>query len=205
MSPARATPPDDRTFALALEPKWRAASIIHWSPAEACVRAAQLLAPRAKDRVLDVGSGVGKFCVLASLVAKGEFVGVELREPLVRQSEAVAAHFGAARARFIHADALAHDWSPYQALYFYNPFAELRFDLTRRLDGSVKYDPGRHQQAVATAREKLLAMPFGTRVVLHHGLGGPMPHGYLLEAEEELEEGALQLWVKRRGLQRGRG
>ncbi len=143
--PPRPLQLDDHAFSLALEPKWRAMSIVHWSPAEACEKAARLLAPRASDRVLDIGSGVGKFCVLASRVTRGQYFGVERRAALVAEATRVAAQLGAERARFIHADALEHDWSPYQALYFYNPFGELRFDLTRRIDGEVKYDPARHR------------------------------------------------------------
>jgi SAM-dependent methyltransferase len=170
---------------------------VHWSPAEACRAAAKLLKPRATDRVLDVGSGVGKFCVLASLSHRGQFVGVEQRKDLVRQAEAVAKHFEAPNASFIHADALELEWRDYQAFYFYNPFGELRFDMTRRIDHTVTYDPAKHKQSIITVRNKLLAMPAGTKVILHHGFGGRLPDKYEQTAVEPLEEGDLELWVKR--------
>ncbi len=170
---------------------------MHWSPAEACRAAARLLNPRAQDRVLDVGSGVGKFCVLASLSHRGHFVGVEMREDLVIQAEAMAHHFDAPRATFIHGDALELDWSEFDAFYFYNPFGELRFDMTRRIDNEVTYDPAKHKQSVETVRDKLAAMPAGTKVVLHHGFGGRLPDRYEQTAVEPLEEGDLELWVKR--------
>ncbi len=48
-----------------------------------------------------------------------------------------------------------------------------------------------------TTREKLAALPEGTKVVLHHGFGGQMPPGYQLKQREALDEGELELWVKR--------
>ncbi|MFT3839170.1 MAG: methyltransferase domain-containing protein [Myxococcaceae bacterium] len=170
---------------------------MHWSPADACRAAAKLLNPRASDRVLDVGSGVGKFCVLGSLAHRGHFVGVEQRDDLVEEANAVAAHFKAERASFILGDALELDWSGFDGFYFYNPFGELRFDMTRRIDHTVTYDPAKHRQSVITVRNKLLAMPAGTKVVLHHGFGGRLPDKYELTQVEPLDEGDLELWVKR--------
>jgi SAM-dependent methyltransferase len=190
-------PIDDKTFSRALSPKYRAMSIVHWSPAEACRAAAKLLKTRASDRVLDVGSGVGKFCVLAALSHRGHFYGVEQRRDLVDEAESVARHFEAERASFIHSDAFELDWSSFDAFYFYNPFGELRFDMTRRIDNAVTYDPAKHRQSVESVRDKLAAMPAGTRVVLHHGFGGRLPDKYEQTAVEPLEDGDLELWVKR--------
>src|SRR5207253_2009759 len=99
-----------------------------------CLAAARLLRPRPGERVLDVGSGSGKFCVVGSLATPGVFVGVEHREPLVHEARRLARLFGARRGRFLHGDALALDWASYRCLYFYNPFAQTLLDPNRRID-----------------------------------------------------------------------
>src|SRR5688500_8885206 len=86
-----------------LTPKARRLAAIHWTPMHVCRRAAHLLAPRAGDRVLDIGSGVGKLCALGSLYSPGTFVGIEQRGALVDQARVVAQSLGSS-AQFQHGD-----------------------------------------------------------------------------------------------------
>jgi tRNA G46 methylase TrmB len=100
-------------------------SPIHFTPVTVARTAARLLAPRDGIRVLDVGAGAGKFCVVAAReVPCCTFVGVELRPHLVRLAKRLAHRFAVTNATFVCGDALDLDWSEYDAFYFYNPFAE---------------------------------------------------------------------------------
>ncbi len=173
----------------------RYVSRIHWTPPDVAARVAEWLALTPGQRALDVGSGVGKLCVLAGRDSEGVFVGVEQRGALVRQARQLAAAFDVP-AQFIHGDAFDVDWHRFDALYFYNPFDETRFSTGLRIDAAIQIGPGVFDALVARTQSRLEAMPAGMRVVTFHGIGGPMPGGYRLAAREEIADGALELWVK---------
>ena len=58
----------------------RKLSRIHWTPCKVATLAAELLVKSPDDRILDVGSGAGKFCILGALHTPARFVGVEKRK-----------------------------------------------------------------------------------------------------------------------------
>ena len=182
-------------FDLLLDADSRRVSSVHWTPRAVCHRAAELLALQPGQRVLDVGSGVGKFCVLASLVSAGDFFGVEQRESLVVQARSLACSLGS-RAEFLHGDAFDLNWSTFDALYFYNPFDEVRFAASSQIDGSIQTGAAHFDRLVARAKSRLAELAVGTRIVTFHGMGGPMPAGFQLQAEEPIADGSIQLWQR---------
>ena len=184
---------DDFDRLLSLEA--RRASALHWTPMEVCHRAAQLLALKPGDRLLDVGAGVGKLCVLGSLVSDGHYVGIEQRAPLVLQARALASSLRSS-AEFLHGDAFDLDWTGFQALYFYNPFDETRFPVGSQIDGSIQTGPDVFNRLVAGTQERLRQLPVGTRVLTFHGIGGSMPECYRLDVSERIADGSLQLWSR---------
>jgi SAM-dependent methyltransferase len=186
----------DSSFDRMLAPAWRKVSEIHWTPVKVCIQVARLLGPRPTERVLDIGSGVGKFCVAASLARLGVFVGVERRAHLVQQARRLARAFGARRAEFIHGDAFELDWSAYSCLYLYNPFAELQLEEERRIDVSARSSPTAYSDLIAATVERLEQMPAGTRVATYHGFGGRFPASYVCRSSEQMGAGDLELWVK---------
>lgn len=157
-------------------------SAVHWTPAAVARRAIEWLAPAPAMRVLDVGSGVGKLCLLGARSTTSHWYGVEQEGPLVTHAREAARSLRLEeRTCFVHADALAIDWSSFEALYFFNPF-----------------DPGTD---VARVEARLAGLRPGVRVVTYCGFGGAIPAGYDLMARETIEHGELALWV-RLGLRR---
>ena len=191
-----ARPPLD-DFDRLLDSEGQRLAAIHWTPARVCHRAAQLLDLGAGERVLDVGSGVGKLCLLGSLASPGQYVGVEQRHPLVLQARGLAAHL-ASTAQFLHADAFDVDWAGYEALYFFNPFDEVRFSSLSgwQIDGSIRMGGEVFEELVARTQDRLASLAIGTRVVTFHGIGGPMPSCYQRRVSERFGEGTLDLWVR---------
>ena len=61
----------------------RERSHLHWTPVAIAIRAAELLAPASSLRVLDVGAGVGKACIIGALVTGAMWWGVEQDQVLV--------------------------------------------------------------------------------------------------------------------------
>ena len=180
-----------------LYPEWaRELSELHWTPVAVARRAVELLAEAPSARVLDVGSGVGKVCLIGALTTRATFVGVEQRKNLVEVSAEVAVRCGATRARFLHANMLDLDWSSYDAFYLYNPFYEHIYGFEQAIPEPIELLPERFAQYVRATYMKLVAARAGTRVVVFNGYGGPMPLGYRLCHKEPAGGHHLEVWVK---------
>lgn len=179
-----------------LPSRYRWASETHWTPLAACRKAAEWLAPTRDAHVLDIGSGVGKLCVAASLISGARFTGVEQRPHLVEVAEELARRLDADGAHFICADAFTLEWREYGSLYFYNPFVEALFPEALRIDATVEHTEAQHDTAVALLGEKLTGMAAGTRVVIYHGLGCELPASYRRAQSEWVVHSTMELWIK---------
>lgn len=184
METAFSTLTTDREFDLIFPKDARKFSRMHWTPVAVAIRAAEWLAPRPGMKVLDVGSGSGKVCLIGAARTSGHFVGVERDGELVQVARDVAKRTKTERVRFIEADALTHDWSPYDAIYLFNPFA------------NHVADEAEFVRVIAGATAKLAAIGPGKRVVTFHGFGGTMPDTFRPLDAEIIGPGVLQLWEK---------
>jgi SAM-dependent methyltransferase len=193
----RLAPSDtDKVFDSLLPDHLRLLSRRYWTPVDVALRATSLLCPSRETRVLDVGSGVGKLCVVGATSGIGLWFGVEQHEPLVHAARMLASTLGVAdRTRFVHGDALALDWSDFDAIYLYNPFESPLHDVDPRqhlidFRTQVEYV----QQRLATLRDRL-------RVVTLDGFGGAMPPSYELVHHERIAVVGvdLALWVHHAG------
>lgn len=182
-------------------PDWvRCLSPQHFSPVEVVQFAAAFLVEDAHTRVLDVGSGAGKFCIIGALATEGRFLGVEQQAALVEVARNAARDYGVAdRAQFIHGDMVSVDWQEFDAFYLYNPFFE-RVSQQQGLFASRGRSPEsgtelwRHHVGVTRAR--LAEAPIGTRVATYHGFGGDMPPGYRCVGREGRGTDFVELWCK---------
>jgi hypothetical protein len=174
----------------------RLASSRFWTPVEVAIRAAQLLVVDQATRVLDVGSGAGKFCVVGALATGASFTGIEHRLPLVDIAREQAMEWQASGVRFLHARFHVVSWSEFDAFYFYNPFQEGVFSRSEQLDDTVELSRQRFRFDLEMAQCLLRVAKVGTRVVTYHGLGGRMPREYTLLSSEQSGSDCLQLWLK---------
>jgi SAM-dependent methyltransferase len=189
-------PLDDADFDR-LYPDWaQGLSHVHWTPVAVARRAAQLLVTNPGTRVLDVGAGVGKFCLVGALSSAGVFYGIEHRSQFVRVAREAAARLGLPSRRFLHGNLLALDWAGFDAFYLYNPFAENLTSGPQQVDEHVYLAPGLFHSYVEHVRERLHLARRGTRVVTYHGFGGDMPSSYRLELEEACGTERVELWIK---------
>lgn len=178
-------------------------SSVYFTPIDVARCAARLLAPEPGMRVLDIGAGAGKFCLVAAReIPSARFDGVELRPHLVRLANRFAGELRLTNARFIHADALDLDWSEYDAFYLYNPFAEQLFEAGFMLDHTLALDPENFVLYVTTVRQRLALARVGTRVVTYHGYGAPAPLGYELVRKDAAGSDCIELWIKTRAITR---
>ena len=181
-----------------LYPRWaRRLSEMHWTPLAVARRAAELLVVGAETRVLDVGSGVGKFCQIGALTTAATFVGVEQRESLVEIARQTALLCATPTAEFRHGNALDLDWSEFTGFFLYNPYYEHISDELKPIMGTIELSPVHYSRYVARTGEKLLSAPLGARVVTYHGFGGAMPADYRLLVREAAGTDFLEAWEKR--------
>jgi SAM-dependent methyltransferase len=194
----------DRAFDELVPEELRHLSQTHWTPVDVAIRATSLLSPGPHMRVLDVGSGVGKLCAIGALSSAGTWCGIEQHESLVAAGRRLTRALGVAdRTTFLQGDALAIDWSDFDALYFYNPFELPLFP--DEIDGERHATEFRIQ--VARVQDRLAALRGGTRVLTLHGFGGIMPASYDLLYQERLPVVGLDLvlWIQRSRIRRMRG
>lgn len=186
----------DARFELLYPQGIREVSEIHWTPIRVVRRVVQLLRLEPGMRVLDVGSGPGKFCIVGALLSQASFVGVEQRANLVELARATATVVDATGASFLHGDAFELDWREFRCLYLYNPYEEQLFEAARRVDEALDFTEQRYRDSVHRTLAKLRGMPVGTRVALYHGFGGLMPPGYRRHFRGFYGTGTLELWER---------
>lgn len=183
----------ERDFDLIFPPPARKLARTHWTPLAAALRAAALLVERPGARVLDVGSGAGKLCLVGALTTTGSFTGIERDAELVKVARRIVHEHRIQRVRYVEGDALAADWTTFDAIYLFNPFAN---DV--KLVGEKLSDrPAAEDDFIDLVRRteaKLAALPSGTRVVTYHGFGGTMPEGLIERHAEVVGPGVLQVW-----------
>lgn len=179
-------------------PLWaRRASSVHWTPVEVAVRAAKLLTDGVDAPVLlDVGAGVGKFCLVAASTVDAVVTGVEHRVHFVEVARQAAETLGV-DVEMKHAALAAVDMSAVTGFYLFNPFAENLSPRTDHLDESVELSEECYWRDVKLVERALDEARPGARVVTYCGFGGTMPQGYTLVLREQ-RAGRIELWEKDR-------
>jgi hypothetical protein len=190
---ARRVPVSDAEFDQVFPDELRERSHLHWTPVAVALRAAELLAPSPRLRVLDVGAGAGKLCLVGAIVTGAMWWGIEQDAVLV----AAANHAAWAldiqrRTRFVHGDGSRLSWDEFDALYFYNPFTTLM--LAPHASPFLRY--ATIQNTLRRIEQRLASTRVGTRVVTYYGFGGKLPPGYTLISREPAGGDALELWIR---------
>ncbi|MBK7402346.1 MAG: class I SAM-dependent methyltransferase [Myxococcales bacterium] len=130
---------DDATFDGRMPDLLRLASRLFWTPVAVARRMGSLFALHGAQRVLDVGSGPGKACLVAAAAAPAiRFVGVEQRSGLVAIAQGLAASAALGNVEFRCADATRTSLDSFDGAYLFNPFAENLFSEAKRFDHSVE-------------------------------------------------------------------
>jgi SAM-dependent methyltransferase len=155
--------------------------------------AAKLLVEKPATRVLDIGCGPGKFCMIGATTTEGHFTGVEQRKVLVRAARNLLKRHRVANAEIIHGNITGVDFRSFNAFYLFNPFEENILPMLR-IDHGVELAPELYSCYTLHVQLELARMPVGTRVVTYCGDCAEIPECYL--REETAFGGKLILWVK---------
>lgn len=182
---------DDMLYSISMQSH----SSIHWTPLNIARQAAEWLAPSPGTKVLDVGSGVGKFCIVGASFTKGHFTGVEIRSSLVNQAKKAAKKAAVSNVEFLLEDMISIDFSQYDSFYFFNPFYEnLEPDLA--IDSALELSLNNYERYSEHVCAQLDKLKSGTRVVTFCSSDSKIPPSYeMLTMPAENKE--LKFWVKR--------
>ncbi len=158
---------DDQAFD-ALYPRGvRKKSEHHFTPLHIVRKASLFLAAFPDARVLDIGSGAGKFCLAGAVYTTAHFTGIEQRENLVHISQQLAASLELKNVSFQHENALFIDFRKYNAFYLYNPFFE-NVNTRERIDDTIPYNISLYSTYTSHTFHQLTWMPLQTRLATYY-------------------------------------
>ena len=165
----------------------------HWTPVEVAKTAAQFLVNRPGVKVLNIGSGAGKFCMIGSMLTDGQFTGVEYRESLYLLSKKLSTQYNLSNVRFINNNITNINFKEYEAFYFFNSFIE-NMSESEVMDNAMPLSAQLYGKYNQHLREQFAAMPMGTRLATYWGNTEEVPRGYMLHSSAF--NGELKMWEK---------
>jgi hypothetical protein len=166
----------------------------HWTPLTVAQKAAEFLAvPDA--RILDIGSGIGKFCLSGAYHhPETFFYGVEQRHELVLHAEDAKIHMQLSNVHFIYANMTQVKFREFDHFYFYNSFYE-NIDMEDPIDDTIATSYSLYNYYTSYLFNELDKKPAGTRLVTFHTTGEEVPPSYRLA---DLDYNTLlKMWIKK--------
>ena len=184
---------DDDRFDLLYPLEIRELSSIHWTPVSVARKAVRFLVNKPGTRVLDIGCGPGKFCMVGALTTEGLFTGVEQRESLCKLARHTIRKAKLANVEILHSNVTEIDFSQFDAFYLFNPFEE-NLLVAGQIDEAVDLSESLYDQYTAYVCSQLAAAPLGTRLATYCGQHEDVPVGF--RRKGALFNNALKLWEK---------
>jgi len=158
-------------------------------------KAAGFLAAEEGKKILDIGSGVGKFTLIgAHYHPRSFFYGVEQRSELHHYALSAKEYTGTENATFINQNFTQVNLAAYDHFYFYNAFFE---NLTThgRIDHRIEYSDSLYHYYSRFLYKELDRKPAGTRLVTFHSSEDEIPPSY--QVVDTSADFLLKMWMKR--------
>ena len=166
----------------------------HFTPIEVALKAASFLASERNKSVLDIGSGIGKFCLTAAYhFPETTFYGVEQRSDLHEAALQANEIFKLKNVNFIHGNMDQLNFEMYDHFYFFNSFHE-QLDDAAKMNDTIDHDENLYHYYNRYFFKQLLQKPAGTKLVAFFTLDEEIPENYLL-AESHFDQ-TLQCYIK---------
>ncbi|SEM92328.1 Methyltransferase domain-containing protein [Chitinophaga rupis] len=166
----------------------------HWTPLKVAQKASDFLAAKSGAKILDIGSGPGKFCLSGAYYnPAANFYGIEQRNDLVFYATTAKEMLGLSNVTFIHANLLELDFREYDHFYFFNSFYE-NLPGTQKIDNKLSYSRSLYNSYNRYLCDQLKKMPAGTRLATYHCSEEEVPGGYHLVGTEI--DHLLSFWIK---------
>ncbi|MFI5136285.1 MAG: methyltransferase domain-containing protein [Sphingobacteriales bacterium] len=165
----------------------------HWTPLAIARKAAGFLAEPGA-RILDIGSGTGKFCLAAGYhFPETFFHGVEQRHELFCMAEEAKEYTKLLNVNFIYANITQINFKEFDHFYFYNSFYE-NINRANKIDDTIELSESLYSFYTQYLYTALDERPSGTRLVTFHSLEQEVPPGFKLA--DVSCDGQLKMWIK---------
>ncbi len=166
----------------------------HWTPIHISKMASEFLCHKDNLNILDIGSGVGKFClVAATLHPKCNFWGVDFRANFVNIASKIKRSYAMNNLNFMCRDILGMSIMEYDGAYFFNAFQE-RIDATAKIDEQSIRSHFQYYKYMEHLFNQFNHMAIGSRIATYHTPSFFIPKNFRLE--EEHLNGMLRFYVK---------
>lgn len=184
---------DDTEFDWLCPKHFQLLSLKHFTPLSIARKAAEFLS-LPNTRVLDIGSGAGKFCLTAGYhFPKTFFYGVEQRHELHHLAENIKRYTDLANVNFIYGNITQINFKEFDHFYFYNSFYE-NLDPLYRIDDTIELSESLYDYYTQYLYAALNAKPSGTRLVTFHSSEQEIPPDYRLA--DVSYDTLLKMWIK---------
>ena len=148
----------------------------HWTPLSITQMIVEFLATHAGVKILDIGSGVGKFCLAGAYYKpQASFFGVEQREHLIDHAESAKDALGLQNVHFIHSNITQLDFKQFDHFYFFNSLYE-NLMTTDKIDNTIAHSPYLYKYYHRQLYKKLEELPVGTRLATFHCMNHVLPN-----------------------------
>ena len=146
------------------------------------------------SKVLDIGSGAGKFCMIGSVCTNGHFTGVEQRDNLHLLAEQIFKKYQLKNINFINSNINQIEFNNYEAFYFFNPFYEniIQFE---KIDDAIDVKNDLYDEYSNYVKNQLDLMPLGTRLVTFFSAYDEVPISYQLISKDDRQK--ISMWEKK--------
>jgi SAM-dependent methyltransferase len=167
---------------------------MHWTPLHIAKKAAAFLAAEPGKKILDIGSGGGKFCLAAAYYQPACFYyGIEQRKQLVEAAETAQEAARVQNVAFIHANLKETDLGNYDHFYFFNAFFE-NINDEYKIDTDIAYSRELYYTYNRYLYKQLDKKPPGTRLVTFHSTQDEIPGSY--HEVGGSDDALLKFWMK---------
>ena len=165
----------------------------HWTPVVVAKMAAEYLAQKPDTKILDIGSGAGKFCLIGAACTQGIFYGIEQRNYLVEISKEIVSKYDFKNIEFIHSNINIINFSDYEAFYYFNSFYE-NIDTSCPIDNHVLPNTDLFYSYSNYVKQQLHNTPAGTLLVTYYTDPVDIPNNFTLS--HSAHYGFLKFWKK---------
>lgn len=170
----------DKEFDAIFPVEMRELSERHWTSVFVAKIAADYFCNRKPVKVLDIGSGAGKFCFVgATLHPSSEFHGIDIRQNFVDIANALKQEHKIPNVSFVQQDVLQMDFSGYDGIYFFNSFQE-NIDFSSAIDSSSKVSVEMYIAHTNHIFNELNKVPIGTKLVTYYSEDFYVPGSFKL-------------------------
>lgn len=166
----------------------------HWTPVSVAGMAGHYLAAEGNVKVLDIGSGVGKFCLAASyFTPHASYYGIEQRKNLVDLAESAKTELNAQQVTFRVGNFTQINFREFDHFYFYNSFYE-NLAETDKIDESIVYSGELYNYYTRYMFKQLSDCRTGTKLATYHSIEDEIPKAFIETGNAF--GGLLKFWMK---------